>query len=648
MIIKNKSQKFSSINDNRLIYIPDIDKSALTLNIKNKKYKSGLLCITNTDNAIDLFNFIFYHKNIVKFDKIVIMDNQSSINLQKICNFFDNVEYFDARSFVSQPLAYNEYINFYNDCEWLLCIDDDEYLYISDKYKTINNYIDYCKNEKNYKIGIPWVLMYLEKNTLDNPVNIAIDSINYIANEKEYEDKNNLWNSMFLKTLFYTVDRYNYFCEDRYNKFNIITPEEFYKQNNILNNRPIEYGSFKIYISQPIDDVMGNLHNPLTFDINKKLQLTKLAYDDKYVFGFRRIDDNNIIKSSDISILHFKYQSINYYKNKISKRRFSDCIQLYYERNYNMDVYNVRYNAHFDKFDALKNNILKSDYYHILEQFKSYYFNEQKMIINQHKNIKYTIITTIFNNYDLLREPYVKDPNCEYICITDNKNLKSNTWKIILENEKIKKFNDPRQKTYYVRYHLFEFSNTYYTIWIDASMQIKKSFLPFIKEMDNYDVSIIVYDYAHDTIKKYLSKLDLITHADSSVLDKNKQNVLEYIRTNNIDINKKGLYAATIRICKNTETNKELDELVYNTLQKISTDFYYDEIVYSTIINNLNLKIYPLHNCILYSDFCIKYKHNSKQPVDLSDYNCLPYNDYKLPLFINNIEYLPLKIIYDN
>ena len=37
----------------------------------------------------------------------------------------------------------------------------------------------------------------------------------------------------------------------------------------------------------------------------------------------------------------------------------------------------------------------------------------------------------VFNNYDLLREPEEVDENAEYICITDNPELKSNIWKIM-------------------------------------------------------------------------------------------------------------------------------------------------------------------------------------------------------------------------
>ena len=47
------------------------------------------------------------------------------------------------------------------------------------------------------------------------------------------------------------------------------------------------------------------------------------------------------------------------------------------------------------------------------------------------QSIKYSIVTMLFNNYDLLREPEEIDENAEYICVTDNPDLKSKAWKII-------------------------------------------------------------------------------------------------------------------------------------------------------------------------------------------------------------------------
>lgn len=41
------------------------------------------------------------------------------------------------------------------------------------------------------------------------------------------------------------------------------------------------------------------------------------------------------------------------------------------------------------------------------------------------------IYTSIYNNYENLKAPKVVSPNCDYICLTDDPNLKSDFWNII-------------------------------------------------------------------------------------------------------------------------------------------------------------------------------------------------------------------------
>ena len=73
---------------------------------------------------------------------------------------------------------------------------------------------------------------------------------------------------------------------------------------------------------------------------------------------------------------------------------------------------------------------------------------------------KYTVITALFGNYECLRDNQYKHPDVEYICVTDRINLCSNTWKIVYAPAVIDPSWSDRRKTYYVRYHLHEFSNS--------------------------------------------------------------------------------------------------------------------------------------------------------------------------------------------
>ena len=52
---------------------------------------------------------------------------------------------------------------------------------------------------------------------------------------------------------------------------------------------------------------------------------------------------------------------------------------------------------------------------------------------NQSKLYKYSVLCYIFNGYEQVREVQEKDPNAEYILVTDDPKLKSNTWKVVYD-----------------------------------------------------------------------------------------------------------------------------------------------------------------------------------------------------------------------
>lgn len=85
---------------------------------------------------------------------------------------------------------------------------------------------------------------------------------------------------------------------------------------------------------------------------------------------------------------------------------------------------------------------------------------------------KILIYTALFGNYDELLEPLELDEGCEYICITDNENLKSEKWKIQYCDTK----NNPIElnRMYKILPHRF-FKGYDYTLYIDSNIQLKDS-----------------------------------------------------------------------------------------------------------------------------------------------------------------------------
>ena len=89
------------------------------------------------------------------------------------------------------------------------------------------------------------------------------------------------------------------------------------------------------------------------------------------------------------------------------------------------------------------------------------------------------IYTAIFGNYDSLIEPAYKPSNCDFICFTDNRDLKSNVWQIIYQptiystaNRNAKKFKVLPHR--YLKDYL-------YSIWVDGNMLVQGDVNDIIK-----------------------------------------------------------------------------------------------------------------------------------------------------------------------
>lgn len=86
--------------------------------------------------------------------------------------------------------------------------------------------------------------------------------------------------------------------------------------------------------------------------------------------------------------------------------------------------------------------------------------------------MKYSILTCVFGNYEILRIPLVVDPNCEYVCVTDRDDLNGQgVWQIKHLNKILQTMPFTNQWTY-VRFHPFDFVSNDICLYIDGSIQI--------------------------------------------------------------------------------------------------------------------------------------------------------------------------------
>lgn len=108
--------------------------------MSNKRYLTEVVLLTKSYNLQDFKDWMHWHLDIIGFDCCHVFDNESSVDIKSVCDSYgDRVTYELVKGWPNQYALYNRYINNESPAWLVLPIDDDEFLYISDKY---NNNVD--------------------------------------------------------------------------------------------------------------------------------------------------------------------------------------------------------------------------------------------------------------------------------------------------------------------------------------------------------------------------------------------------------------------------------------------------------------------------------------------------------------------------
>ena len=127
----------------------------------NKIYLTEVVLLTKSYNLQDFKDWLHWHLDIVGFNHAHIFDNESSVDIKTVCEEYgDRVSYELIKGWPDQYNLYNRYINNESKAWWVLPIDDDEFLYVSDKYENnINTFLytnTFIKDNNIHKLCIGW------------------------------------------------------------------------------------------------------------------------------------------------------------------------------------------------------------------------------------------------------------------------------------------------------------------------------------------------------------------------------------------------------------------------------------------------------------------------------------------------------------
>lgn len=293
--------------------------------IKRRKYFTEIILITNNNHINDIIAWLTWHINIVKFDHVILIDNNNSNILEQCAiKFGDKVEYYHMQGNLSQSELYNKFVN-NSMAQWVLPIDDDEFLYISNKFNNnINTYLKYLVNYKKcYKYSFNWHMMFSETllNDRDDSPIVKSHVLTYISQMNRNLDCFNLF-----KTIVNTDLSHLYVSDN-----GIISKLTF--------SAPLN--SETKYIMTPHNDVIGTVHNPVTL-IDNNLVLT---YNEESNQLYAGLFNNNVLDiNANGYLLHYKYKTYTEWAKKCNDYSFVDISIEHVNKNYRLETFRNVYN----------------------------------------------------------------------------------------------------------------------------------------------------------------------------------------------------------------------------------------------------------------------------------------------------------------
>ena len=102
---------------------------------------------------------------------------------------------------------------------------------------------------------------------------------------------------------------------------------------------------------------------------------------------------------------------------------------------------------------------------------------------------RYTVLTYIFNGYEFVHEVGEKDPEADYVLVTDDPNITSETWRVVYSSTP---GYSPFAKCYDERFHPFRYADTPIVVRVDGSIEIRQS-LTQVQGSLNASIDFIPY-----------------------------------------------------------------------------------------------------------------------------------------------------------
>ncbi len=231
----------------------------------------------------------------------------------------------------------------------------------------------------------------------------------------------------------------------------------------------------------------------------------------------------------------------------------------------------------------------------------------------------FSVLCYNINSYDKFRDldESVINPLAEYVYLTNDKSITSNTWTI-----KYIEFNDDEDIwdiCSKIRYNPFRFVKSDICVKMDASLSINVDLTPMIEKLinENYEAAVLLPAHRDTLFEEYVCWIENRKYP----LEQAKK-CLGFLTKQNFDVfNYHGLYCGGLSIQKNTKMNNDWNRITYSLLKFLSNDKKScerpNQTISSFVLNKYfsDTKILPLKSTIISNNEFSWFSHGTDKLI---------------------------------
>ena len=226
--------------------------------------------------------------------------------------------------------------------------------------------------------------------------------------------------------------------------------------------------------------------------------------------------------------------------------------------------------------------------------------------------MRYTVLTYIFGNYEKVHEVREKDPDADYVLVTDDLELTSDTWRIVHDADL--RWLTVWEKCYCVRFNPFKYTNSDIIVRLDGSIGINRPLKPLVDEFNQgeYDRCLMIHPTRDNIPDEYQAWIDIREYPEAQA-----RHCMAIMQHLGYDLSRKGLYQGCFEIVRFNRVNTIINTLTHGLLRYAATDGHIERVNQtwlSMVVNHLfdgQLKVMPVTEDILHGELMTWYQHNS-------------------------------------